>query len=476
MAKESNYYEYVYTNVNSNQILQRNPDTDVAYIQIGNEIKEFATGGPYTVGAAIDVYVGDVWVMAGQSNMRGHGWLQDPYTLEDLTVPAEKGISLFNSSEVWTIASDPSHQLYLSPRSVHHTLPDPTVREPGILKYRGASLGLAFAKEYILWSKEHRDNKSVPVGLVACAHGGTTLADWKRPNVLDRDTADTSLYGAMLHKIRKVGRIAGVLWYQGESDATTFEAAKTYAATFTRWQKDLQMDVQNDSLPIVFVQIGPHRLDSAEMKENWCIVQQQQYSLFSARKHTAGVTSIDCALDDRLHLSAKGLTKIGKRMAEASMHAKEGNGPLLAFQLMSYQYALSSDRVLCDKVAPALYLYYNIEETNLKKAWLKNTVEEVYGFSIESEEKGVQILTATMNHKTTSIRLVLTKKPEKPIYVSYGINGVGVNVTLGRFTLPAFYRLKIMPLDTNNPTELTPVLDSNFVLNIENEHNITVRH
>ena len=74
----------------------------------------------------------------------------------------------------------------------------------------GTGLGLSFAKE--LYKRT-----GVPVGLVPCAHGGTSMAQW---DPAKKELAGRSLYGSMLRRFRAVcGKVKVVLWYQGESDA-----------------------------------------------------------------------------------------------------------------------------------------------------------------------------------------------------------------------------------------------------------------
>jgi len=56
-------------------------------------------------------------------------------------------------------------------------------------------------------------------------HGGTSMAQWSPPL---RNKGGASLYGAMMRRYEKLGQpIAGLLWYQGESDANR-EAASVY--------------------------------------------------------------------------------------------------------------------------------------------------------------------------------------------------------------------------------------------------------
>src|SRR5205085_3361879 len=76
--------------------------------------------------------------------------------------------------------------------------------------WRGTGVGLPFAVEMVRRS-------GVPVGLIPCAHGGSTMDQWD-PRL--KEKGGNSLYGSMLRRVRvNGGKVAGMLWYQGESEA-----------------------------------------------------------------------------------------------------------------------------------------------------------------------------------------------------------------------------------------------------------------
>ena len=111
-------------------------------------------GGPYEIWGIAElkngekrnyrvsqVFVGDLWVLAGQSNMQGVG------NLTDLTPPNNRVMSL-GMDGTWSIAKEPLHWLVDSPDPIHSG--DPATRAARSAaehktRTKGAGLGLPFA-------------------------------------------------------------------------------------------------------------------------------------------------------------------------------------------------------------------------------------------------------------------------------------------------------------------------------------------
>ncbi|MBQ7726819.1 MAG: hypothetical protein IJT66_06720, partial [Clostridia bacterium] len=162
-------------------------------------------GGPYTVTlndqTFTDIYVGDVWVLAGQSNMEGVGWL----TEEDVLFPGEEDIRAFYMTDSWGVAKHRLHRPWLAVDRVHtdvlKAVPGPQPER------RGVGPGLAFAQEM-------KRVTGVPQGLLCCAHGGTTLAQWD-PD-LQEQGCSKSIFAAAVRRFRANGsHVRGLFWYQG---------------------------------------------------------------------------------------------------------------------------------------------------------------------------------------------------------------------------------------------------------------------
>ena len=190
-----------------------------AFNRAESKLAGVPTGGPYQIVCVVkvgdkvetpvpvaNVYVGDIWVLAGQSNMEGVGDLVD-------VTPPNPRVMLNGMDGRWGIAEEPLHWLVDSPDPVHSGNPaDRAARSAQTHKSRskGAGLGLPFG---VMMTEA----TGVPIGLVACAHGGTSMEEW---NPAKKEQGGNSLYGSMIRQVKEAGgKVRGVLWYQGESDA-----------------------------------------------------------------------------------------------------------------------------------------------------------------------------------------------------------------------------------------------------------------
>jgi type 1 glutamine amidotransferase len=265
-------------------------------------------GGPYTVTFRMDgntpisvapVFVGDLWVLAGQSNMEGLG------DLLDVTPPHARVMALGMNGR-WSQAEEPLHWLVDSPDPVHsqdgNTRAARSAQEHKT-RTKGAGLGLPFAVSLV-------ESTGVPIGLVACAHGGTSMEQW---NPTKKGEAGHSLYGSMLRQIALAGgKVRGVLWYQGESDAMG-GGWQVYPSVFANFIASVRSDLGQPELPFYFVQIG--RFVNGADPKGWNAVQDAQRTLVDRVSNTAVVSVIDLELDDGIHVGTQGLKRAGQRLA-----------------------------------------------------------------------------------------------------------------------------------------------------------------
>jgi sialate O-acetylesterase len=294
-------------------------------------LKGLPAGGPYDIElkagaetlAVKDVLVGDVWLLGGQSNMQGCGLFPKKVT------PADPRVRAFYMDDRWATAKDPIHNMWACVDQAHVDLcggARPAKPGPGWGVCPGPSFGAAMLRR-----------TGVPQGLIACAHGGTTMTQWdpKRKN-----EGGKSLYGALVRRLtRNGGRVAGMIWYQGCSDANP-AAAPLYTKRMRELVACLRRDCADKALPVAIVQIARVIGWGAANTAPWNSIQDQQRRLPLAIKTLATVPAIDLPLDDNIHISGAGQQVLGERLAQAmqSLHGDRAAGlPPIALKKVSVE-------------------------------------------------------------------------------------------------------------------------------------------
>ncbi|MDI1448148.1 sialate O-acetylesterase [Polyangium sp. 6x1] len=235
-----------------------------------------------------------LFVLAGQSNMSGRASLPNP-----LPAPVP-GVYVFGNDGRWHEGREP---VDFAEGQIDDVSADP-----------GAGAGPAVAFAAALRDKR----KDQPIGLIPCAKGASSLAEWRR------QLGDHSLYGSCLKRARAAstaGTISGVLFFQGETDAmdpalTAADAhpdPSNWAAAFATFVADLRRDLAAPDLPVVFAELGPRPEDPRFPA--WERVKEQQRAV--TIPGVARIRTDDLPLQDAVHFGREGQEGVGKRFAEA---------------------------------------------------------------------------------------------------------------------------------------------------------------
>jgi len=154
-----------------------------------------------------------LFLLIGQSNMAGRGKVEAQDKVEN------PHIFMLTKDLKWVPATDPLH-----------------FDKPGMA---GVGPGSEFARDIL------KADPDATIGLIPCAVGGTSLDQWKAGGPL-YTAAVTRTKEAMKH-----GKLAGVLWHQGESDSGTPDKVATYADRLSVMIGQLRTDLQADKVPVV---------------------------------------------------------------------------------------------------------------------------------------------------------------------------------------------------------------------------------
>ncbi|WP_127585267.1 sialate O-acetylesterase [Paenibacillus koleovorans] len=240
------------------------------------------------------VAVGDLYVIAGQSNAAGYG--RGPHN----DAP-ELGIHLLRHSGRWDLATHPFNESTNSVHPLNRETPNP-----------GHSPYLAFAKQV-------KRETGMPIGLLVTALGGSPLRRWNTEEEGD-------LYDNMLRIIGAAGgKVRGMLWYQGETDCMKTDCSQTYYARFVRTVERMRCDL-GDTLPIFTVQLNRYTgaPGTDEDDRAWGRVREAQRHVAASIDRIYVVPALDCMLSDPIHNGPEGNMVLGERLANAALAAVYG--------------------------------------------------------------------------------------------------------------------------------------------------------
>ena len=234
------------------------------------------------------VGVGDIFVIAGQSNAAG-------YAKDPIYDPPEPGIHLLKNSGKWDMASHPMND---STSTIHE--------ENCEIRNSGHSPFLSFARVL-------KRNLGYPIGLLQASLGGSALNLWNPDE-------NGILYRNMIKIIESQrGNIKGVLWYQGCTDANLEETASTYLTRFENFIKYLRKDLKKPHLPIFTVQLNRYIVPGSSTDRNWGLVREAQRQAAKTIPEVYIVPALDCSLSDFIHNSGASNLLLGERLAKTAL-------------------------------------------------------------------------------------------------------------------------------------------------------------
>ena len=240
----------------------------------------------------------EVWLLMGQSNMSGRGDLAE--------LPAD---ALRPDARILTYGNDRRLDIAREPVDSATGQFDAVSADD----LAGVGPGLAFARERVNRRRGRR------IILVPCAKGGTSVTAWA-PN-----QQATSLYGSCLARAREAmrfGRVAGALWYQGETDTASEALAARWSRNFTEMVVALRSNPGFDSITLLVVGLGepPVHGPYAGNYPAWERVRSAQHALAVHNLIVIPAAGLPKMADD-LHLSTPGQLSLGVRLADAAERA-----------------------------------------------------------------------------------------------------------------------------------------------------------
>ncbi len=266
------------------------------------EVRVSLAGKVIASGSVPHVGIGEVFVIAGQSNSANHG--------EEKQIPQSGRVATYDG-KTWRIADDP---------------------QPGA-SGAGGSFIPPFADAIVT-------SQNVPVGIIACGIGSTSVREWlpkgstfpNPPTIESRVqkllngtwSSNGAAFDAFVTRIKALGPqgFRAVLWHQGESDANQKDPTRTLPGSLYR---EYLEKIIRDSRSAIgwdapwFVAQASYHVPGDEGSED---IRAAQAALWADGIALAGPNSDALKGDLRerngqgVHFSGKGLREHGAKWAE----------------------------------------------------------------------------------------------------------------------------------------------------------------
>lgn len=286
-----------------------------------------AAGGPYTLKVQgyntiefTDVLLGEVWLVSGQSNME---WTP------------RMGID--NGKEEVEKANYPKVRFF---SVAHRTADGPQLDLGGQWMAATPETTFDFSAVAYFFGKELHQTLDVPIGLINSSWGGTPAEVWIQPQAIAADPAlaeaaaklqevewgpvrPGKAFNAMIAPLIPY-QIAGVLWYQGESNTAN---PHTYSELLTTLIQNWR-EQWGHEFPFYFAQIAPFKYGRPM---EGAILRDEQRKALSVPKTGMVVTSDIGNIED---IHPRNKHDVGKRFADIALNRHYGkedrrvSGPL----------------------------------------------------------------------------------------------------------------------------------------------------
>lgn len=376
------------------------------------KVKTVNAGGPYTLifkaGNTItlsNVYLGEVWLCSGQSNME---W---------------KVAGADNPDSVSRAAVNPLISMFTVQRATAQT-PQEDVTGRWVINSPAAVK--SFSAVAYHFGNELASRLNVPVGLIHSSWGGTPAESWVNKELLETDESFKPILRRYEEKVRKfdVGelkdanskqvsdprthyqspavlynamlkplvnyRIKGIIWYQGEANASrAYQYRKLFPALIRAWRDEFKIG----GLPFYYVQIAPFKGQNPEIREAQLITLQTMDFVEMAVTTDVG----DC---ENIH--PKNKEAVGKRLSYIALNKNYGFKDIEYLSPMYSRYEIENNKIR---------VFFDTESKLLAKGGVLRE------FVIAGEDRVFHPAIAKVEGKTV---VVYSENVEKPISVRFG--------------------------------------------------------
>jgi sialate O-acetylesterase len=394
------------------------------------ELPPVKAGGPYTMKifgknkiTLNEVYVGEVWIASGQSNMEMR--LKDSATGADAIKNSKNPkIRLFHVPH--KIAAEPQTDVDAKWQECN---PD-TVGDFSAVAY--------------FFGRDLQKARDVPVGLIETNWGGTVAEAWTPKATLEANAdlkglipaeikiddakpnpnQGTVLYNGMIAPLLPYA-VKGVIWYQGESNTgRAYQYRTLFPAMIGSWREAWK----NPDMPFLFVQLAMYWNNKSD-GVTYAELREAQLLTTQTLKN-AGMAVISDVSDEK-DIHPKKKEPVGARLALAALGIAYGE---------KVQYSGPTFDSLKTDGNKVILTFKNVGKG------LDAKDGDLTGFTVASEDKTFYPAKAEIKGDTV---IVSCDKVDKPVAVRYGWANYAVVNLSNKDGLPASpFRTDDFPLTT----------------------------
>lgn len=337
------------------------------------EFPAMKAGGPFTASFASsdkkilldDILIGEVWLCSGQSNMY--------FPLRSAINDKNEMLTAEQNNTLRLLKMQPAAE------TDNYAWDSATLQRVNELDYFSGTwqkcdsvIAKNFSAVAYYFGKKLQEQLKVPVGLIEVAVGGSTteswidrytmehhpvlvneLASWRRSDFFQpwvRQRTDTNLkkatnpgqrhpYGPCYNFEAGIKSfidfpIAGVIWYQGESNAHNIELHETVFPELVKsWRKQWGY-----SFPFYYVQL------SSIDRPSWTSFRYSQLQLLNVIPNSGMAVSSD--LGDPANVHPRQKKPVGERLARLALHFTYGKKDLVPYGPMPVRAVKQKDQII----------------------------------------------------------------------------------------------------------------------------------
>lgn len=363
-----------------------------------------------------DISVGEVWLSSGQSNMA--------MKTSESILDAGDALKIPINNEIRFFQVENTHDIY------------PHADLKGKWIVCDSTTVKNFSAVAFFFGKQLQKNLQVPIGLINASWGATSIQPWMPTTAFANveelkieshfgtawaPQGTSILYNSMIFPLASY-KLAGAIWYQGESNALKMTEALNYGkllnSMIQSWRKAFE-----DDFPFYYVQIAP--FDGYYPKDAAAFLREQQELALQTPK--TGMITIGDLVDNVKNIHPRIKAAVGNRLANLVLKEQYGFGDLQPYSPQFTTLKLDKQKAI-------------ISVKSVGKLWCKDKI--INGFRMADADKVFY-----------SAKAVLSKNGDIILQSNQVKNPIAVRYCFSNNEMPNLFDtngLPLMPFRTDN--------------------------